>query len=48
VSLLAEDERISDFLSADKVRQVMAHGADYGDAAHRCRAMVSEIRAHLG
>lgn len=44
VELLAADEQILAYLSADQVRRVMAQGADVGDAPARSRAMADEIR----
>ncbi|MFO7697630.1 MAG: adenylosuccinate lyase [Anaerolineae bacterium] len=47
VERLASDEAVTEWLSADDVRLIMARGADAGEAAARCRALSRTIRARL-
>jgi adenylosuccinate lyase len=48
VERMASDEAVTDWLSADDVRLIMARGADAGEAAARCRALSRTIRARVG
>jgi adenylosuccinate lyase len=48
VERMASDEAVTEWLSADDVRLIMARGADAGEAAARCRALSRTIRARVG
>ncbi len=48
VELLAADGTVSRYLSADRVRRVMAEGATAGDAPARSRRLASMVRERVG